>query len=122
MTIVLVHGNPETEVVWDDLVPHLRDNDVVRLSPPGFGARIPAGFDCTADAYRGWPVGELEQLRQPVDLVGHDWGGGPVIGIAMERPISYGLGQAMSSGYSIRTTSGMTWLGFGRHRKSVNKQ
>ena len=23
MTIVLVHGNPETEAIWDDLVPHL---------------------------------------------------------------------------------------------------
>jgi pimeloyl-ACP methyl ester carboxylesterase len=86
MTIVLVHGNPESEVIWDDLVPHLRDNDVVRLSPPGFGSRIPAGFDCTMDAYRGWLVGELEKLTQPVDLVGHDWGGGHVIRIAMERP------------------------------------
>jgi hypothetical protein len=34
MTIVLVHGNPETEAIWDDLVPHLRGDDVVRLSPP----------------------------------------------------------------------------------------
>jgi pimeloyl-ACP methyl ester carboxylesterase len=66
MTIVLVHGNPESEVIWDDLVPHLQDNDVVRLSPPGFGARIPPGFDCTVDAYRGWLVSELEKLRQPV--------------------------------------------------------
>ena len=24
MTLVLVHGNPETEAIWDDLVPHLR--------------------------------------------------------------------------------------------------
>ena len=38
MTIVLVHGNPETEAIWDDLVPHLRSDDVVRLSPPGFGS------------------------------------------------------------------------------------
>jgi pimeloyl-ACP methyl ester carboxylesterase len=41
MTIVLVHGNPETEAIWDDLVPHLRSDDVVRLSPPGFGCPIP---------------------------------------------------------------------------------
>ena len=86
MTIVLVHGNPETEAIWDDLVPHLRDDDVVRLSPPGFGAAIPAGFDCSTDSYRDWLAGELGKLAQPIDLIGHDWGGGHVARIAMERP------------------------------------
>ena len=86
MTIVLVHGNPEEEAIWDDLVPHLRNNDVVRLSPPGFGSAIPSGFDCTSDAYRDWLADELKKLVQPVDLVGHDWGGGHVIRIAMDHP------------------------------------
>jgi pimeloyl-ACP methyl ester carboxylesterase len=86
MTIVLVHGNPETEAVWDDLVPHLRDGDVVRLSPPGFGSAIPAGFDCSVDAYRDWLAAELGKFAQPVDLIGHDWGGGHVVRIAMDRP------------------------------------
>ena len=86
MTIVFVHGNPETEAIWDDLVPHLRNDDVVRLSPPGFGCAIPSGFDCSTDAYRDWLAGELENLAQPIDLVGHDWGGGHVIRIAMDRP------------------------------------
>jgi pimeloyl-ACP methyl ester carboxylesterase len=85
MTIVLVHGNPETEAIWDDLVPHLRSDEVVRLSPPGFGSAIPSGFDCTTDAYRDWLAGELGKLAPPIDLVGHDWGGGHVIRIAMER-------------------------------------
>jgi len=86
MTIVLVHGNPETEAIWDDLVPHLRNDDIVRLSPPGFGSAIPSGFDCSTDAYRDWLGGELERLAQPIDLVGHDWGGGHVVRIAMDRP------------------------------------
>jgi len=86
MTIVLVHGNPETEAIWDDLVPHLRSDGVVRLSPPGFGSAIPSGFDCSIDAYRDWLAGELAKLAQPIDLVGHDWGGGHVMRIAMERP------------------------------------
>jgi pimeloyl-ACP methyl ester carboxylesterase len=86
MTIVLVHGNPETEAIWDDLVPHLSNGDVVRLSPPGFGCAIPSGFDCSTDAYRDWLAVELEKLAQPIDLVGHDWGGGHVIRIAMDRP------------------------------------
>jgi pimeloyl-ACP methyl ester carboxylesterase len=84
MTIVLVHGNPETEAIWDDLVPHL-GGDVVRLSPPGFGAAIPPDFNCSTNAYRDWLAGELAALPQPVDLVGHDWGGGHVMRIAMER-------------------------------------
>jgi pimeloyl-ACP methyl ester carboxylesterase len=86
MTIVLVHGNPETEAIWDDLVPHLRNDDVVRLSPPGFGSVIPSGIDCSIDAYRDWLAGELEKLAQPIDLVGHDWGGGHVMRIAMDFP------------------------------------
>jgi pimeloyl-ACP methyl ester carboxylesterase len=86
MTIVLVHGNPETEAIWDDLVPHLRNDDVVRLSPPGFGSAIPAGFDCSMTAYRDWLAGELKKLTKPIDLVGHDWGGGHVMRIAMEHP------------------------------------
>jgi len=86
MTIVLVHGNPETEAIWDDLVPHLRDPNIVRLSPPGFGSAIPPGFDCTTDAYRDWLAAELRKLTQPVDLVGHDWGGGHVMRIAMDHP------------------------------------
>jgi len=86
MAIVLVHGNPETEAVWDDLVPHLRDQNIIRLSPPGFGSAIPPGFDCSVDAYRDWLAGELRKLAQPVDLIGHDWGGGHVVRIAMEHP------------------------------------
>ena len=86
MTIVLVHGNPETAAIWDDLVPHLRDDDVVRLSPPGFGSAIPSGFDCSTDAYRDWLAGELTKSPQPIDLVGHDWGGGHVMRIAIEHP------------------------------------
>jgi pimeloyl-ACP methyl ester carboxylesterase len=86
MTIVLVHGNPETQAIWDDLVPHLRDHDIVRLSPPGFGSAIPSGFDCSIDAYRDWLAAELEKLTQPIDLVGHDWGGGHVTRIAMDCP------------------------------------
>jgi pimeloyl-ACP methyl ester carboxylesterase len=86
MPIVLVHGNPETEAIWDDLAPHLRSHDVVRLSPPGFGSAIPSGFDCCTDAYVEWLASELAKLTQPIDLVGHDWGGGHVVRIAIDHP------------------------------------
>jgi pimeloyl-ACP methyl ester carboxylesterase len=85
-TTVLVHGNPETSAIWDPLVAALGRDDVLRLSPPGFGAPVPAGFAGTVDAYRDWLVAELEALGGPVDLVGHDWGGAHVVNVAMTRP------------------------------------
>jgi pimeloyl-ACP methyl ester carboxylesterase len=86
MTVVLVHGNPETDAIWGPLVEVLGRDDVMRLSPPGFGAPLPDGFPATYLAYRDWLEGELEGIAAPVDLVGHDWGGGHVVNVAMHRP------------------------------------
>jgi pimeloyl-ACP methyl ester carboxylesterase len=84
--IVAVHGNPETAAVWRPLLGELGREDVVCLSPPGFGAPIPPGFGCTVGEYRDWLVAELEGMGGPVHLVGHDWGGGHVVNVAMTRP------------------------------------
>jgi pimeloyl-ACP methyl ester carboxylesterase len=86
MTIVLVHGNPETEAIWGPLVGALGRDDVVRLSPPGFGAPLPDDFPATYLAYRDWLEDELQRFDGPVDLVGHDWGGGHVMTAMMHRP------------------------------------
>ena len=43
MTVVLVHGVPETAAVWQPVRDALGGNDVVALSPPGFGAPVPGG-------------------------------------------------------------------------------
>jgi pimeloyl-ACP methyl ester carboxylesterase len=86
MTVVLVHGVPETEAVWGPLVDALGRDDVVRLSPPGFGASLPDEFPSTALAYRDWLEDELERIDDPIDLVGHDWGGGHVMNAVMHRP------------------------------------
>jgi pimeloyl-ACP methyl ester carboxylesterase len=89
MTIVLVHGVPATSAVWDLLVDELvalDHEEPLRLSPPGFGAPVPDGWAATADDYTAWLVGELENIGHPVDLVGHDWGGGHVLNVAMTRP------------------------------------
>jgi len=89
MVKVFVHGNPETDAVWEPLIAALAERgvaDIRLLSPPGFGAPVPAGFGCTRTDYRDWLIGELEALGQPVDLVGHDWGAGHVFGVAAARP------------------------------------
>ncbi|MDT7588617.1 MAG: hypothetical protein QOE32_6167, partial [Pseudonocardiales bacterium] len=89
MTVVLVHGNPESDAVWGPLVAALGElgrDDVVCLSPPGFGAPLPEGFGATVTEYRDWLIAELEKFDAPVDLVGHDWGGGHVVNVAMARP------------------------------------
>ena len=83
---VFVHGNPETPAIWGPLLAELEQSDTVTLSPPGFGAPVPDGFGATADEYVAWLASELEKHDEPVDLVGHDWGGGHVMRIAMERP------------------------------------
>lgn len=91
MTVVLVHGNPETAAIWGPLIDALGRDDVVTLSPPGFGAPLPDDFPATMLAYREWLEAELERIAAesggaPIDLVGHDWGGGHVVNVVMHRP------------------------------------
>jgi pimeloyl-ACP methyl ester carboxylesterase len=78
MPAVFVHGVPETPVLWDPLRSHLKRDDVVALQLPGFGCARPDGFGATKEEYVAWLVSELEGLQGegPIDLVGHDWGGG----------------------------------------------
>ena len=92
MTKVLVHGNPEVDAIWRPLVAALAElgtTDVICLSPPGFGAAVPATFEPSMAAYSEWLVMELDALHAadgPVDVVGHDWGAGHVFGALALRP------------------------------------
>jgi pimeloyl-ACP methyl ester carboxylesterase len=88
MTLVLVHGVPETPAVWTPLREVLARRDVVTPQLPGFGCPRPDGFEPTKEGYVDWLVSELEQLQSegPVDLVGHDWGAGLVIRVVSTRP------------------------------------
>ena len=86
MTAVLVHGNPETPAIWGPLLEHLQRTDVVTPQLPGFGIPVPEGFGATKEEYADWLISELEAIGEPVDLVGHDWGGGFVARVACTRP------------------------------------
>jgi pimeloyl-ACP methyl ester carboxylesterase len=91
-TTVFVHGNPETAAIWTPLVESLAGVDgreVALLSPPGFGAPVPDGFDPTMDGYADWLVEQLAALAttgNDLDVVGHDWGAGHVAGALARRP------------------------------------
>jgi pimeloyl-ACP methyl ester carboxylesterase len=81
MPAVFVHGVPETPALWDALRAELRRDDVLALQLPGFGCPRPDQFAATKEAYVAWLIGQLERLQPegPIDLVGHDWGGGFVV-------------------------------------------
>ena len=91
--IVLVHGNPETPIIWEPLVAELArlvpDRPVFCPHLPGFGCASPAGFGATKEEYAAWLTAEVEAIvaqHGPVDLVGHDWGGGLAMRVIATRP------------------------------------
>ncbi|MEL6982391.1 MAG: alpha/beta hydrolase [Actinomycetota bacterium] len=90
MTKVFVHGNPETAAIWGPLVDALvaggLEDEVVTVSPPGFGAPSPEGWDPTPASYVAWLGERLEAIDGPIDLVGHDWGAGHVYGLLSAAP------------------------------------
>ncbi len=86
MPAVFVHGVPENAHIWDPLRSHLSRADTVALELPGFATPRPEGFAATKEAYVDWLIAELETFDEPVDLVGHDWGGGLVLRVVSLRP------------------------------------
>ena len=90
MPALLVHGNPDSHLLWEPVIPHLDgDRKVVAVDLPGFAEPAPDGFPATKESYVDWIIGQLESLAArsgPVDLVGHDWGSLMVQRIASIRP------------------------------------
>jgi pimeloyl-ACP methyl ester carboxylesterase len=88
MTTVLVHGVPETAVIWDRLREQLARQDLIALQLPGFGCALPEDFEPTKESYVNWLAAELAQIGSdgsPVDVLGHDWGGGFVVRLVSTR-------------------------------------
>ena len=103
-SVLLLHGFPDTHIVWRKQVPALAAAGFRVLAPDlrGYGrSDAPGGvFDYTLDKLRGDVLGLLDALHiDKVFLAGHDWGG--VIGwqiaaLAPERVHRY---VAMSTGH-----------------------
>jgi pimeloyl-ACP methyl ester carboxylesterase len=86
MTVVFVHGVPETSALWNGVRAHL-DGDTLAVDLPGFGTPRPAGFGATKDDYARWLADALRGLDGPVDLVGHDWGAGLVLRVVTAHDV-----------------------------------
>lgn len=86
MPAVFIHGVPDTSHVWDGVRSCLARTDTVALALPGFANSLPAGFESTKEEYVDWIIQQLEQLGEPVDLVGHDWGCLLTVRVASIRP------------------------------------
>ncbi|GAA6151877.1 alpha/beta fold hydrolase [Pseudoteredinibacter isoporae] len=86
---VFIHGNPETAVIWENLIQILNGqgvDDIMILSPPGFGSELPIGFQSTRLAYIDWMIKKLEPFKGDIHLLGHDWGALHVYGLLDQRP------------------------------------
>jgi pimeloyl-ACP methyl ester carboxylesterase len=86
MPAFLIHGVPDTAMLWDDVRKHLDRDDVIVPSMPGFSTPVPDGFNATKDAYAAWLIAQVEAVEEPVDIVGHDWGGILVQRLVSQRP------------------------------------
>jgi pimeloyl-ACP methyl ester carboxylesterase len=86
MPVIFVHGVPDTPHVWHRVLAALHRSDVVVPALPGFGSPPPDGFAATKEAYVDWLLGVMAAQGEPVDLVGHDWGGMLVVRAASLRP------------------------------------
>ncbi|GAA1167086.1 NAD(P)-dependent dehydrogenase (short-subunit alcohol dehydrogenase family)/pimeloyl-ACP methyl ester carboxylesterase [Kitasatospora gansuensis] len=78
-TVILVHGYPDTHVVWDDIAEDLAvDHHVVRYDVRGAGE---SGVPANRDGYRLerlgadlFAVADAVSPDAPVHVVAHDWG------------------------------------------------
>jgi pimeloyl-ACP methyl ester carboxylesterase len=88
VTVVLIHGFPETSAIWSPLSERLTSSEVVTLQLPGFGCAAPSGWTATKEDYLAWLSEELAalSLHGRLDVVGHDWGGGLLVAAVAARP------------------------------------
>ncbi|WP_371478324.1 SDR family oxidoreductase [Kitasatospora sp. NBC_00315] len=116
-TVLLVHGYPDTHVVWDDIAADLaRDHHVVRYDVRGAGA---SGVPADRDGYRLehlaadlFAVADAVSPDRPVHLVAHDWGSLQ----SWEAVTSPGAGQRLAS-YTTLSGPCLDHLGFWLRRR-----
>src|SRR5262245_57722683 len=86
MPAFFLHGVPDTCALWDSVRESVDRDDIITPNLPGFGAPVPDGFGATKEEYVDWVIAEIEQIGEPVDIVGHDWGSLIVQRVVSLRP------------------------------------
>ena len=121
--VVLVHGNPETAAIWDPLIAELGRDDVVALSPPGFGAPVPDGF---GGDERRVPrlAGRRARAASTARSTSSATTGAAATCSASPRrgPTSSGRGSPTSPAAPTPSTSGTTWPRSGRRRAPARRR
>ena len=81
--VVLLHGQPGGAADWQSVLPLLRDMRLLVPDRPGYDGTNAGGFAWNADALARL-LGQTEVER--VVIVGHSWGGGVALQLAMDYP------------------------------------
>lgn len=85
--VLLLHGIPQTAVVWRRLFPVLAaDRVVVAPDLKGLGGSEAAGPYDVSTMARELAALALHELDGRIDVVGHDWGGSLALALAAARP------------------------------------
>lgn len=109
MTVVLIHGVPDTARVWRRLAASLPADETAALALPGFGCPAPPGFAATKEAYLAWLIAALEAVPAPRDVIAHDWGSILMLRALTVRPDLFrswvGGGAPGTADYTWHTTA-----------------
>lgn len=88
--ILFLHGNPDSADLWNGVIEPLRDTfRCLALDLPGFGrSAAPPGFDGSLEQEAAWVDGVVTALgiTEPINLVGHDFGGHFSLAWAIRHP------------------------------------
>jgi len=88
--VVLLHGFPERNTCWREVVPLLHEHGLRTYAPDqrGYspGARPLRRRDYTMDKLEADVVALIDTIGGPVHVVGHDWGANSGWLVAMHRP------------------------------------
>lgn len=85
--VLLLHGVPQTAVVWRSLLPVLAaDRVVIAPDLKGLGGSEVVGPYDVPTLVRELAALALHEVGAQVDVVGHDWGGSLALAIAAARP------------------------------------
>lgn len=88
--VVLLHGWPQLNTCWDEVASHLNASGFRTVAPNqrGFamGARPKGRYAYRMSQLVADIAALIDELDQPVHLVGHDWGAAIAWATAMEHP------------------------------------